>query len=161
MTGTRSLVTSSALGDYPDTNVFSFPSGKQFATSRSDWRPEVEARMQELIRLEEGWDGYRGRAVNFNSAVFAFRVLESACTPDMPAPEIVPGASGDLQLEWHFPTGEIEVHVRAPNDVHAWRLVTRHPSFEEEWILSTDFSLVATWIKELTEASLAPRAAAA
>lgn len=161
MTGSRPLMVSSASSGYPATNVFSLRTGQRLAALVGDWRPAVEARLQELIRLLHGWDGYRGHPVTFANAVFAFSVLESTCAGDTPAPEIVPGSSGDLQLEWHLPNGEIELHVRAPNDVHAWRFVAGDSPLEEELILSTDFSLVASWLRDLTEASLAPHAAAA
>lgn len=161
MTGTRPL-SQSAPNGYSVTNVFSIQAGRQ-VTRPVDrhWWHSVEARLQELIRLEDGWDGYAGQPVNFGNAVFALRVLESTCKSETPPPEIVPGTSGDLQLEWHLPKGEIELHVHAPNDVSAWRLISGTALMEEQASLTTDFSLVAKWIRELTEASLAPRAAAA
>jgi hypothetical protein len=121
------------------------------------WQSTVKGRLEEIVRLPEGWDGYQGRPVSFGNALFAVRVLESICAIDAPPPEIVPGCSGDLQIEWHLPGGDIELHVRAPNDVHAWRSM---PS-DEELILSTDFSAVADWLRDLTEAPLAPDSAAA
>lgn len=161
MTESRPLTTSSASSGYPATNVYSLRAGRRFATLVQDWQLTIEARLQELIRLENGWDGYEGPPVGFGNAVFAIRVLESICVGDTPAPSIVPGNAGDLQLEWHLPSGEIELHVRAPNDVHAWRCLTGAHPLEEPLLLSTDFSVVAKWLRDLTEAPLAPHAAAA
>ena len=122
----------------------------------------IEGRLEELIRLKFGWDGYQGQPVRFETAVFALRVLESTWKAGTPPPEIVPGTSGDLQLEWHLEFGDVELHVHAPNRVTAWRrLVAETVPFEEEKSLSTDFSTVASWIEFLTEAHLAPHAAAA
>ena len=161
MTESRFLTTSSASKGYPATNVYSFRAGPRFAPLVPNWQLAVQARLQELIRLENGWDGYEGQPVGFGNAVFAVRVLESICLGDTPAPSIVPGSTGDLQLEWHLPSGEIELHVRAPNDVHAWRCLTGAHPLEETLVLSTDFSVVARWLRDLTEAPLAPHAAAA
>ena len=161
MTQIRSLTTSSASVGYPATNVYSFRAGRRFAALGPDWQLTVEARLQELIRLETGWDGYEAPPVGFGNAVFAVRVLESICIGDTPAPSIVPGNAGDVQLEWHLPGGEIELHVGAPNDVHAWRCLTGTHPLEESIVLSTDFSVVAMWLRDLTEAPLAPHAAAA
>ena len=161
MTESRPLTTSSASSGYPATNVYSLRAGRRVAALDRDWQLTVEARLQELIRLENGWDGYEGLPVAFGNAVFAVRVLESICVGETPAPSIVPGSAGDLQLEWHLPGGEIELHVRAPNDVHAWRSLTGAYPLEEALMLSTDFSVVAKWLRNLTEAPLAPRAAAA
>lgn len=156
MTGSRPI-TSTISSAYPATNVFSFPSGQRMSPRSPTWQSTVKARLEEIVRLHEGWDGYRGRPVSFGNALFALRVLESICSIDAPPPEIVPGCSGDLQIEWHLPGGDIELHVRAPNDVHAWRSM---PS-DEELILSTDFSAIADWLRDLTEAPLAPDSAAA
>ena len=53
----------------------------------------------------------------------------------------------------------MELHVRAPNDVHAWRV--KSDGLEEELLLANDFSAIVAWIKELVEPSIAIKAAAA
>ena len=163
MTGSRPLTTSSASNGYSAANVYSLRGGRRqlMPLAPPDLQSAVENRLQELIRLESGWDGYEGQPVDFGNAVFAFRMLESICVADTPAPVIVPGSSGDLQLEWHLPAGEIELHVRAPNVVHAWRFLAGAHPLEQELTLSTDFSAVAKWLHDLTEAPLAPHATAA
>lgn len=142
------------------TNVFNIQAGLEARRRPRHWGHDVEVRLQELVRLSPGWDGYQGQPVSFGTAVFALRVLESTCKSATPTPQIVPGTSGDLQLEWHLASGDIELHVHAPNDVTAWRLVPGVVPFEEEVQLSTDFSTVVNWIADLTEVPLAPRAAA-
>ncbi|WP_430432502.1 hypothetical protein [Methyloversatilis sp.] len=114
--------------------------------------------MEQLIRLEEGWDGYGGFPVSFDNAMFAFRVLESICGPYTPPPQIVPGASGDLQIEWHTHVGDIELWVRGPNNVYAWRDRGETHGFDE-LDLTTDFSTVSDWVKEITEPTIAAAAA--
>ena len=126
-----------------------------------NWRDSVIARLNELVALEIGWDGYDGRPVSFEVANFALRVLETVCQVDAPEPQIVPGNSGDLQIEWHTPEGDIELHVREPNDVHAWRSQTTPVESISELFLKTDFIEVAGWIKELGEPSRAASVAAA
>jgi hypothetical protein len=118
------------------------------------WQEPVKVRLEELIRLEEGWDGYTAFPVSFVNAMFAFRMLESICLPDTPAPQIVPGPSGDLQVEWHTRRGDIELWVRGPNRVHAWREASG--TGEDEVLeLTTDFSVVARWVQEFTEQTIA------
>ncbi len=87
-----------------------------------DWRTAVMKRLEQLVRLDLGWDGYSGQPVSLENAAFALRVLEAVCGPDASPPQLVPGSSGDLQIEWHTLKGDIELHVIAPNRVHAWRL---------------------------------------
>jgi hypothetical protein len=132
-------------------------SGAQF-NSPASWLQPVIHRL-ELIRLEHGWDGYNGSPVKFVNAVFALHVLESTCGPRSPVPQIVPGSSGDLQVEWHTLRGDVELHVKAPNDVLAWRSKT--DGSEEELALANDFSAIAAWINELGEPSIAVKTAAA
>jgi uncharacterized protein YfaP (DUF2135 family) len=88
-------------------------------------------------------------------------MLNSACPQGAPEPQIVPGSSGDLQIEWHTETTDIELHVRAPNDVDAWRAVTSAPEREEQLHLTMDFSVVAGWLAELSETPVATRSSAA
>lgn len=113
------------------------------------WQGIVKDRLEQLIRLDEGWDGYTGFPLSFDNAMFAFRMLESICRPETPAPQIVPGSSGDLQIEWHTQYGNVELWVRGPNNVHAWR-DTGEVEAGEEIDLTTDFSVVSRWVKEVT-----------
>jgi hypothetical protein len=117
------------------------------------WRPAAVGRLEELVRLEPGWDGYQGQPVSLLNANFALRMLESICASQSIEPQIVPGSAGDLQIEWHTPSGDIELHVRAPNDVVAWR------SGADEVYLTNNFIDVASWIEDL-ERTGAPAAAA-
>lgn len=123
------------------------------------WQEIVKDRLEELVRLEPGWDGYAGHPVSFDVAMFAYRMLESICGIDTPSPQIVPGSSGDLQVEWHTPVGDIELWVRAPNNVHAWR-ESADGNESDEMNLSTNFAAVSDWVREYTEPLIAGAAAA-
>lgn len=127
----------------------------------SAWRAEVVDRLNHVCRLPVGWDGYRAGPVSFNTAHFAFRVLDAVCTPDTPTPSIVPGISGDLQIEWHLSTGDIELHIRAPNDVIGWRKTYDTSPDGEELLLTNNFTDVAMWIRSLLEPASAAIGAAA
>ena len=124
------------------------------------WSDEVTVRLQNLIRLTPGWDGYQGRPVSFVNANFAYQMLNSICGPETRAPQIIPGSAGDLQIEWHTLHGDIELHVRGPNDVHAWRAMTGSDPDGEELNLTVNFVVVAQWVKEVTEAPIATETAA-
>ncbi|OWY28490.1 hypothetical protein CEJ42_14760 [Herbaspirillum robiniae] len=123
----------------------------------------VSDRLEKLIRLEHGWDGYRAEPVSFDNASFALRMLEKICPSDSPTPQIVPGRNGDLQIEWHTETGDIELHVRGPNDVHAWRCIQGDDEDGFEMNLTNDFIEVSRWITNLmtTGEEIAANAAAA
>ena len=117
--------------------------------------------MTELVRLPRGWDGYSAAPVTFANAQFALRLLEAVSPANVAAPQIVPGSSGDLQIEWHTLNGDVELHVQAPNQVHAWRLLARATSDAEELQLSNDFTALVAWVKDVTETPRVTNAAAA
>lgn len=124
------------------------------------WRDPIMRRLNELVGLQPGWDGYDGIPIPFENAYFAMDVLDACCGFDDPTPQIVPGTSGDLQIEWHLEKGDIELHILGPNDVHVWYM-DENTGFEgEEVSLTNDFTAVVRWIKNLTEPTSAPVAAA-
>ena len=114
------------------------------------WSESVTSRLEELIRLQHGWDGYKGTHVGLPVATFTWSMLEKIIGYDDFAPQIVPGSSGDLQVEWHTSKGDIELHVRAPNNVHAWHDIVGQEQ-EEEITITNDFTLVTNWIKQIKE----------
>ena len=137
-----------------------FSSRRIIPTPREHLRSAIE-RLDGLCQLETGWDGYVAPPVSFSNAYFALSVLASACPPDGPAAQIVPGSDGDLQIEWHSDATDIELHIRGPNNVRAWRFTQGGDEDGEEINLTTDFRVVAGWLAELSEASIAARSAAA
>jgi len=126
-----------------------------------DWRYAVINRLEQLVQLDRGWDGYNGQPVSFENAAFALRMLEAVCSPDADPPQLVPGSSGDLQIEWHTFKGDIELHVLAPNRVHAWRQLVGGDEDGDSLDLTIDFGSVAIWVRETTEPNLAAAPAAA
>jgi hypothetical protein len=125
------------------------------------WGQEVRKRLEELIRLPVGWDGYSGVPVSLENAMFAWRMLEAVLGVAAAPPQVVPGSSGDLQIEWHTLSGDVELHVQGPNRVHAWRRMADAAGDGEDLNLTNDFATVAIWLKDITEPSLAAQPAAA
>lgn len=126
----------------------------------STWHEAVKKRLEELIQLEPGWDGYRGKPVSFENATFALRMLEAVCGPEAFTPQIVPGASGDLQIEWHTLDVDIELHVLTPNHVHAWRKLAGADDDGHTLELTIDFSAIAAWVGNIPEPDIAVATAA-
>lgn len=125
------------------------------------WRRAAVLQLNELGGLPVGWDGYRAPPVRFENASFALRMLESICGTDAPLPQIVPGSGGDLQVEWHLLGGDLELHVRAPNDVHAWRRIAGQEGGGDSIHLKNDFTEIARWLGVVAGQAGAANAAAA
>lgn len=125
------------------------------------WAKELEAQLESLIQLRDGWDGYQARPVSFSTAVFTLNMLGRLYLDGLPPPDLVPGYAGDVQAEWHIGDTDIELHVRGPNSVLAWRATPATGEDGEVIELKNDFTVVGDWIKQLADSANANTAAAA
>ena len=125
-----------------------------------DWIEILNARLQGLVRLNKGWDGYQGQPVSYPNAVFAQKIIEKVCGNNNIMPSIVPGASGDLQIEWHTLKGDIELDILGPYNVQAY-YSNEDSGIETEIALTNEFATVVLWLNEIKETSIATFAAAA
>lgn len=123
--------------------------------SEQQWREPVMRQLNALTALQGGWDGYQGVPVSCQHASVAMAILEACCRGDTPVPQLVPGSSGDLQIEWHLAGGDIELHIRGPKDVRAWHADHTTGIDGEAVPLTNDFTAVVTWIYNLMEPSQA------
>lgn len=163
MTGTQSIAAFSTGVSSGSGLVYDFTGTRTrvpVTQASNGWTDTVMNRLQDLIHLPMGWDGYRGQPVSFANANFALQMLNVICGPDTRAPQIVPGAEGDLQIEWHTLQGDLELHVKSPNDVHVWYCATGDDAEGEEQDLTVDFVVVAEWVSEIAEPPLANAVAA-
>jgi hypothetical protein len=116
----------------------------------SGWKEVVESRLNELAALPLGWDGYTGLPVSFDCAYFAANMLERLFNEGVPAPSIVPGSDGSLQIEWHRKMFDVELDVLKPQYVVATRL-NLNTDKEETIEIQNDFSKIVPWITELSD----------
>lgn len=135
------------------------PSRTAFVGQRG-WKEIVNERLNELMRLPIGWDGYQAGPVSLDKAAFASSVLSSLMTNSTPLPSIVPTVSGSVQIEWHTSKGDIELRIHRPNSVRAW-FSSIDGDDETEMDLTWDFEIVSTWLNDIKETDLAPEPAAA
>jgi hypothetical protein len=122
-------------------------------TPSSPWLSTLNQRFNELVSLPKGWDGYSGVAVTFSCASFAANLLERLYADGVPAPQLVPGADGSVQIEWHINGYDVELDVLAPYKVNAIRrnVVTDEV---EELELQADFTALTSWIAGLRMAEV-------
>lgn len=114
----------------------------------NEWSRVLSARFDEITSLPLGWNGYRSKPVSFTNARFAADLIERIYADGVPAPEIVPGTDGTLQVEWHINGYDVELDILGANDVAAWRREISSGVEEEEY-LTADFTVVAKWMQDL------------
>ena len=116
----------------------------------SSWGAAMQNRLGELTVLPIGWDGYFGQPVSAQCASFVAGMLESLYQDGVPAPSLVPGSDGGLQVEWHRKMFDVELDVLDVQNVVA-TLVDRHTEEEKVVALRDDFSGIIDWIRLLSD----------
>lgn len=139
---------------YPSVNVVSFrPRPSSASSGQSSVRLELDdlsRKLEDLIRLPLGWDGYSGTHVRFDIASFTMEVVKNACTAGMLLPTVVPCADGTVQLEWHTLLGDLEVAIHAPNRITAWLAFVDGETGEEEIELANDMRPLTEMIRRIS-----------
>jgi hypothetical protein len=137
----------------PESKTSSLPNRRTWARvplPQSRWMIDLQERFDELASLPIGWDGYLGRPVSFTCAYFAANLIERLYLEGVPAPQLVPGGDGTVQLEWHRKQFDVEIDILAPCEIAATRRDLR-TGLVEELELQTDFTALASWISELQD----------
>lgn len=114
----------------------------------TQWTKVVAAKLNDLVKLPEGWDGYDGKSVDFRIAHFAVQLLQHVYVEGVPSPSLVPGSDGSLQIEWHSNGLDIELDILGVNQVDCLKR-DLETGGEEELELTVDFKAVRAWIEDL------------
>jgi hypothetical protein len=117
----------STLDDARRTN---FPRFNAALTAVNERKWEVAA-VRTLVRLAQlpaGWDSYGAPMVRRDAGHFALEILDGVMRSMTPPPQIVPSATGGVQLEWHEKGIDLEIHVIAPYQWELWFQDHRDPN---------------------------------
>ena len=114
----------------------------------SEWARSAKNRLDSLVSLKLGWDGYQGIPVSFNLAYFALQVIDRLYQEGVPKPDIIPGSDGTLQIEWHVNGYDVEVDILGVNNIVASRFSRAH-GVDDEVELKNDLSCVWQWVSGL------------
>lgn len=133
-----------------ESNISSFPSQERRVRvpENTSWMASLKKRFDELTSLRAGWDGYAGKPVSFNCAMFSAMLIERLYISNIPPPQLVPGSDGSLQLEWHQNQIDIEIDILKPYGIIA--AYYNHITDEEREVeLKADFTVLSEWLTEL------------
>ena len=90
--------------------------------------------VRKLLELPEGWDSYGAGVISDEAISGAAEVLAKLKLPsEAPRPNVVPGSSGSVQLEWHGCGVDVEIHI-SPAGAAAALLCDRGEDYEFEMI---------------------------
>lgn len=115
-----------------------------------NWRNKALRRIDTLINIAPGWDGYTGKPAQPAIAWFVLAMLEDIMEPDTPGPAIMPNSDGFIQVEWHIGDTDIELFVTAPKNVRGYYY---HPcgGMMDSIAITDDFTIVKEWLRDAIE----------
>jgi len=113
------------------------------------WFGQVFERLVALFALSPGWDSYGAVAPRPDAIEAAFDLLLQLSSPAMPEPQVVPLASGGVQLEWHQPAIELEIEVHSPFRFDVF-YENRETGDTREEELMADLSPLRSWVDQLS-----------
>lgn len=118
--------------------------------SSARWEAVLIPKIVQLTELLDGWDGYSGRPIGYETCMFAIVVLNNVLRPTTPCPQVVPTSSGALQLEWHDHGIDLEVKISGPYKCEMFFEDGHHPGEPPiETALGADLSPLIKCVDEL------------
>ncbi len=112
---------------------------------------DIEARLEELAQLEDGWLDGKGLALNKNALSILARAFDEYFSPYLGLPYLYPTPEGGVQAEWTLGQWEVSLEIALPSMIAEYQAVNinTNESHELELSLATDaVDDVASW-KEL------------
>jgi hypothetical protein len=78
----------------------------------------VEAELNVLCALREGWDGHRAQPITINAIEGTVQVLGALMDQTSPPPQLFPLPDGGIQAEWHVAGNRIEIEIEGTGDAY-------------------------------------------
>lgn len=106
--------------------------------------PEIDSRLQEILRLPNGWKDGEGISFDTRNLAMAGKLLNSLCEGfDLPAPYIYPAIGNELNCEWTFGSNrEIEASLKFDFNhstiLFTWNNLCSDDSFEQAFSVEND-----------------------
>ena len=122
------------------------PDGTISATSPA-WVVEFTKKIDQILRLGDGWDGEGSKSPSLNSVMEALEFLFSSLSHDTLAPQVIPTSEGGLQLEWH--TKGIDLEITFSPDRRASFLYSRPLSPDLEGSVNENSGFIASILRTL------------
>ena len=89
-----------------------------------EWYRKTAKSLYAILALGDNWDSYGANRFTQETAKAVDELLVNIMLAHSPAPQLVPSASGSIQLEWHLSGIDLEIEVES--------LSTSYVSFDDE-----------------------------
>lgn len=130
--------------------VASLPTPELSDLKEPRWRKEVKQRLEDILTLDEGWDGYTAGPLRRDVVAFAIQVLHQVMHPTTPPPHVIPMSHEGLMIEWHEHGIDLEIEIETPG--HLWvSFEDALEHIEDEYALRTDLRRLEIPIDKLTK----------
>lgn len=84
---------------------------------------DIETRLEELAKLEDGWLDGKGGALDRASLIRLTQVFDEGFSPDLPLPYLYPTPEGGVQAEWTLGDWEVSLEIALPSLVAEYQAV--------------------------------------
>lgn len=78
-----------------------------------EWLKKTNNLLLAIIALNNNWDSYGAKRISHRVAEAVSNLLYDIMQKNTPAPQVVPSASGSIQLEWHLKGIDLEIEVES------------------------------------------------
>jgi hypothetical protein len=125
---------------------------RAYDTPERKWQIEVQGRLLKYVKMAPSWDSYNAPVVGWDTGMFALSILNDVMRARTPIPQVVPSATGGVQLEWHQKGVDLELHIAGPYECELWFQDHRQPKEPPLSLQLTDnFSALLKPIELLTK----------
>lgn len=107
------------------------------------WYESLMNHITELHNLPFGWHETDSVPVSSGASVTLLYALHVLYREGVPAPQIVPGSDGSVQLEWHFNGADLEIDINTDGSIDAdissesRGLISAYQGRDWDWARST------------------------
>lgn len=102
------------------------------------WLEAVKVQLDRILRLEDGWDSYGGRAIRLEVVRGMIELLARLGSNIRP-PAVFPTANGGIQLEWNTDAGSLEIEFEGEDRISFFAEETGGVEVEKEGISQAVF----------------------
>lgn len=117
------------------------------------WHQETVSNLYAILALNENWDSYGANRISAETADAVTGLLRDIMQAKSPAPQVVPSASGSIQVEWHVAGIDLEIEVESLSTINVFFSDERNEEPEWEGRVEYDLSRLVCYVNLLTERS--------